>query len=327
MDERTQDTITRRNEVERLLGCGDAARLLQAARNALLALEFRTTDRMLGLPPVDRFLVEELQSLVVKVLEEASRLGSEDAAFMLSQVQLDRGDAEAALAAMIPLAEAGHPRATPAAAEIVWRAELGFALPGRHWAGSPMPHRRMRMGSSTTCRRCLPSTASAVPRTARKCSGCTRRLPAAATLTPCSSCTPCSGKDRAEPPTRRRRSSGASSRPRPATPGQWPTWAASTPRAAACQKSGPVDRVVRAGRSGRARQGGRDARLHVRRRPGGRARRGEGRGDFARADEWVSIGGGWPRRSGWTRRSGSRTMRLASSRRAVAAPGPRRPPR
>jgi hypothetical protein len=129
MDERTQDTITRRDELQALLGCGDTARLLQAGRNALLALEFRAADRMLGLPPVDRFLVEELQSLIVKVLEEASQLGSEDAAFTLSQVQLDRGDAEAALAAMIPLAEAGHPRASAAAAEIVWRAELASRYP------------------------------------------------------------------------------------------------------------------------------------------------------------------------------------------------------
>jgi TPR repeat protein len=124
VDERTQDTIAKRDELQALLGCGDADRLLAAAERALVALEFRDADRMIGLSPVEQSLLEELHALVVKALEEATRLGSEAGALGLSQVKLNQGDAAAAVDVLAPLAEAGQPRAAARAAEIVWAARV-----------------------------------------------------------------------------------------------------------------------------------------------------------------------------------------------------------
>jgi hypothetical protein len=89
VDERTLDTIAKRDELRGLLGGSDAEGLVKAARAAMAALELRVKDSTLGLPPVDRELLLEVHELVLRTVERAANLGSDDAALWLGDIRYD----------------------------------------------------------------------------------------------------------------------------------------------------------------------------------------------------------------------------------------------
>ena len=123
MDERTLDTIAKRDELRKLLDGRDAERLVKAARAALVALEFRVMDPQIGLPPVNRDLLLELHELVLRAVERAAELGSGEAALWLGDIRYDAEDMDGAMALFEGQAEAGHPLGAAKAAELIRRLE------------------------------------------------------------------------------------------------------------------------------------------------------------------------------------------------------------
>lgn len=123
MDERTLDTIAKRDELRALLEGGDAEQLLGAARSAQLALEFRVSEPALGLPPVDRDLLLDVHGLMCRAIERAAELGSAEAALWLGDNLYDAGDMDGALALFEAQARAGHPAGAAKAAELARRQE------------------------------------------------------------------------------------------------------------------------------------------------------------------------------------------------------------
>ncbi len=123
VDERTQDTIAKRDELRGLLGGRDADRLVQAARSAMAALEARVKDPTLGLPPVDRGLLLEVHELMLRAVERAAQLGSDEAALWLGDIRYEAEDMDGALALFEQRAKAGHPLGAAKAAELIRRLE------------------------------------------------------------------------------------------------------------------------------------------------------------------------------------------------------------
>jgi TPR repeat protein len=123
VDERTQDTIAKRDELRQLLVGNDADRLVQAARLALVALEFRVADPKLGLPPVDRDLLLEVHDLMLRAVARAAELGNDEAALWLGDIRYDERDMDGALTLFEERADAGHPLGAAKAAELIRRLE------------------------------------------------------------------------------------------------------------------------------------------------------------------------------------------------------------
>lgn len=73
MPGRTQDATAKRDLLRALLTArADPAALLDAARNAALALEFRATDAMIGLDPVADDLLAELRQTIATAIAAAA---------------------------------------------------------------------------------------------------------------------------------------------------------------------------------------------------------------------------------------------------------------
>ncbi len=123
MDERTLDTIAKRDELRGLLDGTDAERLVGAARAAMVALEFRVKDPAAGLPPVDKELLLEVHDLVLRAVERAAELSSDEAALWLGDIRYDSEDIDGAMALFEAQAEAGHPLGAAKAAELIRRLE------------------------------------------------------------------------------------------------------------------------------------------------------------------------------------------------------------
>jgi TPR repeat protein len=123
MDERTQDTIARRDELREALAGSDAERLVKAARAGMAALELRVKDPARGLPPVDRDLLLEVHGLVLQAVERASDLGSAEADLWLGDIRYDEEDMDGAMALFERQAKAGHPAAAAKVAELIRRLE------------------------------------------------------------------------------------------------------------------------------------------------------------------------------------------------------------
>ncbi|MDC0720629.1 tetratricopeptide repeat protein [Nannocystis bainbridge] len=119
---RTLDAVLKRDELQRLLGSGDAARLYEAARNAAVALEFRGTDAMLGLEPVRGEVLAELEAAIHAALVEAAGLGLHAAARERARLLLQAGELAGAFAAVEAAAQAGDAPAAALAARVAWRA-------------------------------------------------------------------------------------------------------------------------------------------------------------------------------------------------------------
>jgi TPR repeat protein len=123
VDERTLDTIGKRDELRGLLAGSDAERLVKAARAAMAALELRVKDPALGLPPVDRDLLLEVHGLILRAVERAAELGSDEGALWLGDIRYDDQDMDGAMALFVAQAEAGHPLGAAKAAELIRRLE------------------------------------------------------------------------------------------------------------------------------------------------------------------------------------------------------------
>ena len=124
MPGRTLDVIEKCDELRGLLGSQDPTAVLEAVRRAQLALEFRATDEMLGLDPVDEGRLEELRAAISKALGVAVTLGSHEAALELARAHLRAGEAAEALAVLEPAARARDAAAAVLAAQIVWRGDF-----------------------------------------------------------------------------------------------------------------------------------------------------------------------------------------------------------
>lgn len=118
---RTLDALVKHDELRALLGAGDPQRLYEAARRAQVALEFRGTDAMLGLTPVNDEVLARLTAAIRAALAEAAAHGLHDAACDLARMHVGDGDPAAALAVLGPAARAGHASAATLAARIAWR--------------------------------------------------------------------------------------------------------------------------------------------------------------------------------------------------------------
>ncbi|WP_434418482.1 tetratricopeptide repeat protein [Nannocystis pusilla] len=118
---RTLDAVLKHDELLALLGSGDARGLYDAARAAMVALEFRATDAMLGLTPVNADVVARLAEAVRAALREAAGLGLHEAACELGRLLSADGDPDAAFAAVADAAEAGHGPSAVLAARIAGR--------------------------------------------------------------------------------------------------------------------------------------------------------------------------------------------------------------
>jgi len=104
MDEREKDT---REKIETLkaalAGAATAEQMLEHHRIAEVALDFRNSDEIAGLPPVDEELVDELRALSLQALVRAAE-GHREAAIGLARRVIGAGDAELAAAAWPALA-------------------------------------------------------------------------------------------------------------------------------------------------------------------------------------------------------------------------------
>ncbi|MCY0987729.1 hypothetical protein OV203_11375 [Nannocystis sp. ILAH1] len=100
MDEREKDT---REKIEALKAAlartGAAEELYEQHRIAEVALDFRQSDEIAGLPPVDEALVDELRALSLEALKRAATGGHTDAAIGLARRVLQHEDSELAGAA------------------------------------------------------------------------------------------------------------------------------------------------------------------------------------------------------------------------------------
>ena len=123
VDERTLDTIAKRDELRGLLGGSNAEQLVKAARAASVALEFRVLDPMLGLAPVDRELLLDVHELILRAVERAADFGSDEAALWLGDIRYDAEDMDGAMALFEGRAKAGHPLGAAKAAELIRRLE------------------------------------------------------------------------------------------------------------------------------------------------------------------------------------------------------------
>lgn len=140
MDERTLDTIAKRDELLSLLAGEDAEKLVKAAREAMAALEVRVKDPALGLPPVDKSLLLELHDLLIKAVERATALGSDEAALWLGDIRFDEEDFDGAMALFEGRAKAGHPAGAAKAAELIRRWERVNRYPDAlRWLEAALP--------------------------------------------------------------------------------------------------------------------------------------------------------------------------------------------
>src|SRR5262249_33608725 len=83
----------------------------------------RVPDPWRGLPPVDRGLLLEGHELLLRAVERAADLGSDEAALWLGDIRYDAEDMDGAMALFEGRAEAGHPLGAAKAAELIRRLE------------------------------------------------------------------------------------------------------------------------------------------------------------------------------------------------------------
>lgn len=125
MDERTRDLEQHiRGLTEALEGGASPDDLLGRALAAELALEFRGTDAMIGLEPVDDDLLERADALVGDALAAAAAAGLSQARARLGARLLEDGDLDAALEHLEAAAAQGDVEAGRLAAATIWEARL-----------------------------------------------------------------------------------------------------------------------------------------------------------------------------------------------------------
>jgi TPR repeat protein len=100
MDERENDTREKIAALKAALG-GESSgeELYEQHRVAEVALDFRQSDEIAGLPPVDEELVEQLRALSLEALKRAAAAGHGEAAIGLARRVLQTEDSELAGAA------------------------------------------------------------------------------------------------------------------------------------------------------------------------------------------------------------------------------------
>jgi TPR repeat protein len=112
MDGRTLDTVDKTAELDALVGGSDADLLWDAVMRARLALEFRDTDAMIGLPPTDGDAVRQLRDRVEQAVDRAVELGHPPALVdRANTIYFSRDSARADEAFACATAATGEPRA------------------------------------------------------------------------------------------------------------------------------------------------------------------------------------------------------------------------
>ncbi len=137
MDDRTSDLEQHIRALEEALQAGNPGELLARALAAELALEFRTTDAMTGLPPVDDGLIVRTDALVEQALQATAEAGLVAAQSRLGRRLLEQDKTDAALDQLTAAAAQGDVDAAQLAAVVIWedrileRAEQAVAVAQR----------------------------------------------------------------------------------------------------------------------------------------------------------------------------------------------------
>lgn len=106
------DAANKTAELDSLIGGSDAEALWDAVMRARIALEFRDTDAMIGLTPVDGDTVDELGERVDRAVDRAVELGFPPALVdRADTIYFSRDTARAAEAFACATAASGQPRA------------------------------------------------------------------------------------------------------------------------------------------------------------------------------------------------------------------------
>ncbi|HSN97537.1 MAG TPA: tetratricopeptide repeat protein [Candidatus Nanopelagicales bacterium] len=125
MDDRTKDLEQHIQGLTQALQAGKGAEdLLGRALAAELALEFRGTDAMIGLPPVDDALIERADALVGEALQRAAVAGLAEAQARFGARLLEDGEIDGALEHLAAAAEKGDPEAGRLAAATIWEGRI-----------------------------------------------------------------------------------------------------------------------------------------------------------------------------------------------------------
>lgn len=124
MDERARDVEAHIEALRAASEGRDPTRMAEAARKAQIALEFRASDAMIGLAPVESSRIEVLSLLANEIMERAAELGDLDAAVTVAEAIYWRQDAaRAATALRYAEAAAAKPRAQTL---LGWFSYVGF---------------------------------------------------------------------------------------------------------------------------------------------------------------------------------------------------------
>lgn len=113
MEPREHDLRTKLEALQELLDAGsDAKTLMRAAESTLLALEFRATDAMIGLPEIPSDLLARAERTVAEAQLAAARAGLPEACVQLADsIWVAQDEARAALALELVCAAPEDPRA------------------------------------------------------------------------------------------------------------------------------------------------------------------------------------------------------------------------
>ncbi len=121
--DRTQDIVDKSAALREAIKRGDAKAAFAAAEVAALVLQFRDSDEMIGLRPVDEKHVSELRKLQLRALELAAKKGVAEAHAALARAALDEDDVAGAIEHYADAARSGAPELVVEAAELIRRAD------------------------------------------------------------------------------------------------------------------------------------------------------------------------------------------------------------
>ena len=121
--DRTQDIAEKSATLREAIKRGDGQAAFAAAEVAALVLQFRDSDEMIGLRPVDEKQVAELRKLQLRALELAAKKGVAEAHAALARAALDDDDLAGALEHYADAARSGVPELVVEAAELIRRAD------------------------------------------------------------------------------------------------------------------------------------------------------------------------------------------------------------
>ncbi len=116
--DRAQDLKDKAEALQNALDAGDGQAIAEAAGLADLALQFRESDEIAGIEPIDAKLRENVDGLVDRALAAAVELGQKAAYMMIAERRINKGDLDEAYAAALDGARAGDVAAATLTAKL-----------------------------------------------------------------------------------------------------------------------------------------------------------------------------------------------------------------